>query len=79
MKIIFNRCNTTLFCNYIFFLNFASLSKYVLFIYAYWFTLLNCRLLNKDGGWCDEEHSVPLPKGKDEEGGGATIGWRRRS
>ena len=47
MKIIFNRCNA-------YFIYFASVSKYIFFICAYLLTL-NCRLLDKDGGRCDED------------------------
>jgi hypothetical protein len=46
MKIIFNRCNAIFFY-------FAYVSKYIFFICAYLLTL-NCRLLDKDGGWWDE-------------------------
>jgi hypothetical protein len=42
----------------LYFIYFAYVSKYIFFIYAYLLTL-NCRLLDKDGGWWDE----------DEEGG----------
>jgi hypothetical protein len=47
MKIIFNRCNAIFFY-------FAPISKYILFICAYLLTL-NCRLLDKDGGWWNED------------------------
>ena len=45
MKIISNACNNMLFCEY-----FASISMYILFIYVNWFTLLNCKWLNKEMG-----------------------------
>jgi hypothetical protein len=63
MKIIFNRCNVIVFY-------FAPVSKYIFFICAYLFTL-NCRLLDKDGGWLAEEEGE-----EEQDGGGGTAGRR---
>jgi hypothetical protein len=47
IKIIFNRCNAIFFY-------FAHVSKCIFFICAYLLTL-NYRLLDKYGGWWDED------------------------
>ena len=45
----------------LYFIYFASVSKYIFFICAYLLTL-NCRLLDKDGGRWDEDE-----EGEEEE------------
>ena len=62
MKIIFNPCND-------FFISHLFLNS-SFFICAYLFTL-NCRLLDKDGGWLAEEEGE-----EEQDGGGGTAGRR---